>query len=107
MNNNKALIAYILGWFTGVIILIISGQDKYTKFHAWQSILFSISAGIIGWIISGISVLLSWFTFGIVLIIPFAYWALIFIIWIMLMIKAYKGEKYKLILIGNLAERLS
>jgi len=38
----KGAVAYILSWLTGIIILVIGGDSKFLKFHAWQSIIFGI-----------------------------------------------------------------
>ncbi len=38
----KAALAYLLGFFTAVPILLKAGGDRYVKFHAWQSIIWSI-----------------------------------------------------------------
>ena len=91
------LLCYLLGFVTGVIFLLIEKENRFVRFHAMQSI----------------------FTFGfffvlnvILHIIPFIGWAMIpilgivtMIVWILLMVKAYKGEYYKLPVIGDMAEQ--
>jgi len=44
-----------------------------------------------------------WFLLAIVLYLAYA---AVFALWILLMIKAYQGEKFKLPIIGQLAEKL-
>jgi len=107
-SNGSALLAYLFGWVTGLIFFLIEKEDKYVRFHAMQSILLSIAYIVI------------WFAASIVLSIPTAlipYFGLVsliilavvgiggIVIWILLMIKAYQGEKYKLPIIGDMAER--
>ena len=95
-QNFEALLCYVLGWLTGIVFLFLEKENEYVRFHAMQSLvtflaLFIISVAI-GWIpILGwlISVLIS--ILGLVL-------------WIMLMIKAYQGETYKLPYAGDFAE---
>jgi len=95
-QNFEALLCYVLGWITGIVFLFLEKENEYVRFHAMQSLvtflaLFIISVAI-GWIpILGwlISVLIS--ILGLVL-------------WIMLMIKAYQGETYKLPYAGDFAE---
>lgn len=58
----KGALAYVLGLVTGVIVLLIAGDDKFLKFHAWQSIVGSIVIGIVYVIIS---MIVSLVTFGI------------------------------------------
>ena len=50
----KGALAYVLSWVTGIIVLLIAGDNKFLKFHAMQSIVFGIILfiiGTIGWII--------------------------------------------------------
>ena len=105
-KNHKALIAYVLGWLTGIIIYF-SSKDKDLKFHGVQSILFSISSAIIGWILIAVSAVLAIFTLGISIILMPLYSLIILIIWIVLMVKAYQGEKIMLPIIGKIAERIT
>ena len=43
----KGALAYILSWLTGIIVLLIAGDNKFLKFHAMQSIVFGIIITII------------------------------------------------------------
>lgn len=43
----KGALAYVLGFITGIIVLLIAGDDKFLKFHAWQSIIGSIAIGVV------------------------------------------------------------
>jgi len=89
LNENVAgLLCYLLGWVTGLIFILIEQENKFVRFHAMQSIL-----------VGGIATLLSWIPV-LNVIVGIAY----FILWIVLMVKAYQGQKYMLPWIGNLAE---
>lgn len=102
-TNEKMMgaIAYLGWWVTGLILLFTQKENSYVRFHAMQStvlfgsitllfVLFGI-VPIIGWIIG-------------ILISP-VIWIVSFILWLVLMWKAYSGEKYKLPYFGNLAEK--
>ncbi|KKS97970.1 MAG: hypothetical protein UV73_C0004G0112 [Candidatus Gottesmanbacteria bacterium GW2011_GWA2_43_14] len=102
-NNEKMMgaLAYLLGPVTGIILLITEKNNQFVRFHAMQStmifgaiLLFNMVLGIVpvlGWIIA---LILS----------PLV--ALVsFILWLVLMWKAYNGEKYKLPYVGDLAEK--
>ena len=96
-ENLEGLLCYIFGWITGIIFLILDRDNKFVKFHALQSIFtflpLSAIIAIFGWIPiigSFIRVVLG---------------IISFILWIILMYKAYQGEKYKLPIVGNLAEK--
>ena len=46
MSNNVAgLLCYVVGWITGLIFLLIDPykNDKFVRFHAFQSIFFNVS----------------------------------------------------------------
>ena len=83
-QNLEGLLCYVLWWVTGIIFLTLEKDNKFVRFHAIQSIvvfgpvtvLFVIFhyIPVIGWI-------LNW-VLGI-----FA-----FILWIVLMVKAYSGQ---------------
>jgi len=98
-ENMASLLCYILGWITGLIFYLIEKENKTVKFHAMQSILTFLPLTILAFILSA----MSWF-------IPFMWilsWLLgilIFILWIVLIIKAYQGEKFKLPIVGDIAE---
>lgn len=102
-ENIEALLSYVLGWITGIVFLLLEKDNKFVRFHAMQSTitflgftvlsivliplgylpLIGILFGLIGWLI------------GVVAIIT----------WIVCMIKAYQGERFKLPIVGGLAER--
>ena len=75
-------------------------ENKTVKFHAMQSILTFIGLTVLV-VISNIA---AWF-------IPFGWilssliGLLTFILWIVLIIKAYQGEKFKLPIVGDIAEK--
>jgi len=95
-KQTAGALSYVLGPITGVIFLIIE-RDSFVRFHAMQSIatfliLFVVSVVIgfipfIGWVISPLIGLAG------------------LILWLLLMFKAYKGEKYKLPIAGDFAEQ--
>jgi len=97
----SAMLAYLLGVVGGVIFYAIS-KDSYVRFHAMQSIFLSIAMAVVYigfWIISFIIpflFMLSW-------LVSLAFFAL----WVMLMIKAYQGERFKLPVLGQMAEKYS
>lgn len=95
----SSLLAYLLGIVGGIVFYAIS-KDSYVRFHAVQSILLSIAMGVIygGVTILGFAVQ---FIFGISWLLYFAFLA----VWIIVMVKAYGGERYKLPVIGDMAEK--
>ena len=95
--NVAGLLCYVLGWISGLVFILIERESKFVRFHAIQSIYvfgtLTIASIVLGWIpiIGGA---LGWFIS-----------VLAFILWIILMVKAYQGTMYKLPWAGNLAEK--
>ncbi len=94
--NIAGLLCYLGGWISGIVFLVIEQKNKFVRFHALQSI---VTFGAL----TVASALLSWIPFfgdffGAVIGI------LAFIMWILLMVKAYQGELYKVPVAGHVAE---
>jgi uncharacterized membrane protein len=95
--NVAALLSYLLGFITGIIFYVLEKENKFVRFHAMQSIIvfgFIFVVGIvalvvpvIGPVIAGLANLTS------------------LVLWVILMIKAYQGEKFKLPVAGDIAEQ--
>ena len=98
----KGALAYVLGFITGIIVLLIGGDSKFLKFHAWQSIIGSIVIGIVYFIIS---VIISAITLGIgAICMPF----LGLIVWIYFLYGAYmvySGKDFKIPVIADFVEK--
>lgn len=87
------LLCYI--WIVGVVFLIIS-KDKFVRFHAFQSLILGISFAVL----SGLVVFIP-----IVNFFSWVLWPLYMVLVIVMMVKAYNGEKYKLPIVGDMAEK--
>ena len=91
--NVAALLCYLVGWITGLIFFLIEKENKFVRFHALQSLItFGFLAIIVMIPVIGIMLL------------PIA-GILGFILWILLMVKAYQGELFKLPIVGDIAEK--
>ena len=103
--NVAALLCYVLGWVTGLVFFLIEKDDEFVRFHAMQSIIF-FGAVTAVMIVFGI---LEWIPFiGILFMVLTALGGLFaFVMWIILMVKAYQGERFKLPIAGDMAEKYS
>ncbi len=95
-ENIEGLLCYVLTWVSGIIFLLLEKKSKFVRFHAIQSIVIFLPLHIIAMVFA---------------IIPFIGWmissliyTLMFILWIVLIIKAYQGEKFKVPIAGDIAE---
>jgi uncharacterized membrane protein len=100
----------VAGWVSGLVFLLLEKKDKFVRFHAIQSIVV-FGAFTVFWIIFGIlrgGIDIYFTAHGLWVFFSIIYWILwVFglILWIILMVKAYRGEKYKLPISGNIAEK--
>ncbi|HEV1994581.1 MAG TPA: DUF4870 domain-containing protein [Candidatus Acidoferrum sp.] len=105
-ENVAGLLCYAVGWVTGIIFLLID-KRPFVKFHAAQSIvvfgaltIFRIGLGIMlgtgGLIGLGLRAAIS-MLFGLVS----------FVLWILLMIKAYQHELFKVPVAAGIAEGIA
>lgn len=92
-KNTAAALSYVLGWLTGIVFLLIE-KDPFVRFHAMQSI-----------VVFGILTVLS--------LVPVVGWALSpllmivgFVLWLVLIYKAYQGEEFSLPLVGPWAKKM-
>jgi uncharacterized membrane protein len=98
-QNLAGLLCYVLGWITGIIFLVLEKDNKFIRFHAVQSIVVFGAITVVDIVLSLIPVI-GW-------IIAWLLGVLAFILWIVLMLKAYHGQMYKLPIAGNIAEQRS
>ena len=95
-ENLEGLLCYAFGWLSGVIFFIVEKKSKFVRFHALQSLIFFLSVNVIIFVLGYIPIL------GAIVAIPLSILSLVY--WIIGMIKAYKGENYKFLIVGNIAE---
>jgi uncharacterized membrane protein len=100
-ENVAGLLCYVLGWITGIVFLLLEPNNKFVRFHAIQSIIVFGGLSVAGIVISAVFFWISPLRMGINAVIGLLGFAL----WIVLMVKAYQGTKFKIIWAGDLAER--
>lgn len=104
-ENVEALLTYVLGWITGIVFLVIEKESKFVRFHALQSTLAFLGLTVLSIILTPVGILPL---IGIlVALVNWIIWVIGIITWIVCMIKAYQGQKFKLPIIGNIAEKHS
>ena len=96
-ENVGGLLCYVLGWVSGIVFLIIEPENKFVRFHAFQSIIVFGILTLIGIVFSPIPFVGGFITW----IASIAG----FILWIVLMVMAAQGKKYKLPWAGDFAEK--
>jgi uncharacterized membrane protein len=82
-----------------IIFLVMEpyNRSSFVRFHSWQSIFLGITAAVVHTVLAIIPII------GWILLVPVS---LVFLaIWILVIVKASRGERYKLPFIGNFAEQ--
>jgi len=105
-DNAAGAIAYIT-IVPAIVFLVLPpyNSSPYVRFHAWQSIFLNVAAIIIGFVLSFLTVI------GLILGAYFFYlfirliWLAWFVVWLICVMKAVNGQRYKLPVIGDLAEK--
>ncbi len=87
-ENVAGFFCYLLGFITGIVFLAVEKESRFVKFHARQSTITFLGLFVLGWIP----------------VVGTLFWILSLILWFILMVKALRGEKYMLPIVGKLAE---
>ena len=115
-ENIAAALSYVLGWITGLVFFLFEERNQFVRFHAMQSILIFLPLNIIGWIFVGpLGYSVSYSSmygvpYGVPTLSLFYYvgiliYVIVVVLWLILMFKALKGEKFKLPVVGDIAEK--
>jgi len=95
-KETAGALAYVLGPVTGIFFLVTS-KDPFVKFHAMQSTVVFVVMFVLQWAL-GITIIL------------FPLSALIgivsFVLWLVLIYKAWQGDMWKVPVLGKVAENL-
>jgi uncharacterized membrane protein len=95
-ENVAGLLCYVGWWVSGIVFLLLEPDNKFIRFHAIQSII------VFGIIFVAASIL-SWIPF--IHFLGWVIWLIGVALWIVLMVKAAQGTKFKIIWAGDIAEK--
>lgn len=108
--NVAGALSYLVGPLTGILFLVLDRDRPFVRFHAAQSIVASVA-----WVAVWIAVFVLEVILGAVPLIGWILGALVslaialggFVLWLVLMFRAYQGEEWELPVVGEFARRLS
>ncbi|NJE07395.1 DUF4870 domain-containing protein [Thermococcus sp. M39] len=95
-ENVEAALAYVLGFLTGIIFLLLEKESEFVRFHAMQSTITFLGIFILQQLLRFIPFL------GGILAMLLSLVGLV--LWILGIVKAYQGEYYKFPIVGGIAE---
>jgi uncharacterized membrane protein len=98
-ENVAGFLCYLLGFITGIVFLVVEKRSRFVKFHAMQSTIAFLGL-FVGSMIIGVFPILGHFF-------AFLIWIFSLILWLFLMVKALRGERYALPIVGKWAEEKS
>jgi len=96
-ENLAGLLCYVFGFITGVIFLLIEKDNRFVRFHALQSIFVSVAIFVLN-IALNLIPFLGFLLSSLLMIAAL-------VVWIVLMVKAYQGQRFKLPIIGDMVEK--
>jgi len=96
-ENVEGALAYLFTWLSGILLFLLEKESNFVRFHALQSTITFIGWFVVEFILMFIP-LFGWFISSLM-------WIGMIILWLYCMIKAYQGEKFKLPIVGDIAEK--
>jgi uncharacterized membrane protein len=109
-DNMACALCYVLGLLTGILFLVLApyNQNRLIRFHAFQSIFVNLGIWVAFFVLFMVTSFMHLIPFVGVLI-DFALYFIVgigsFVLWLLLMYKAYNGERWVLPIVGPLAEK--
>ncbi len=102
-DNVAGALAYVT-IIPAIIFLVLEpfNKKRFVRFHSFQSLFFAVAWTVL-WIAIRIIAHLPFLGWTVLLLVP-VIWLAGFIIWILLVVKAFQGEMFKLPVIGDMAE---
>lgn len=94
--NLAAALSYLVGFVTGLVFLFAEKENRFVRFHAMQSTLLFVGLIVIDIVLQMVPLL--GFLVVLFIVLPGS-----FVLWLVLMFKAYQGEDFKLPLVGKMA----
>ncbi len=106
-DNVAGALAYVTVIPAIVFLLIDPFKTiRFVRFHSLQSIVFSLTAFVLQFAVTIVSIALSFAGLG--MIMGLVGWLIsmgIFVLWVVLVIKAYQGQEFRLPVISDLAAK--
>ncbi|MCD8510423.1 MAG: DUF4870 domain-containing protein [Bacillus sp. (in: Bacteria)] len=96
-ENLGGLLAYAFTFISGLILFLLEKENEYIRFHALQS-LIAFGGLMVGFFIISLIPVIG-------LIFSILFTPLWVVLWIFMMYKGYKGERYKLPFAGYMTEK--
>ena len=105
-ENVAGLLCYVVGWLSGLVFFLID-KRPFVRFHAMQSIVLFGCLFVLHYVFIWGGFFGSILGFAFVALLSSLLGLVTLICWILCMVKAFQGQRFKLPIIGDLAENFS
>ena len=108
--KTASALAYLAGPFSGALMLLAESTSDVVRFHAWQSIVGLGGLGlavVASYILAFAAIFVSATAVSLMVGVATVIWIVLAIVWGICLWKALSGERWKLPLAGDFAERLA
>jgi uncharacterized membrane protein len=108
--RTASALAYLAGPFSGALILFAESSHRDVRFHAWQSIIGLGGLGlavIASYVLAFGALFVSAKAVSLMVSAAYVIWIVLAIVWAICMWKAINGQRWKLPLAGDYAERFA
>lgn len=108
-DNIAALLAYLF-WPVAIVFLLIEpyNKNKFIRFHCFQELFFGAACIALGIAFTVLNIVSGMVLGALVLVfglLEMMIWLGVLVVWVVLMVKAYQNQTWKLPFIGDLAEK--
>jgi uncharacterized membrane protein len=108
--RTASALAYLAGPFSGALILFAETVNRDVRFHAWQSIVALGGLGLAvlaSYVLAFLSLFVSAAAVSLMFGVATVIWIVLVVVWLICLWKAFSGERWKVPLAGDYAERLA
>ena len=108
--RTASALAYLAGPFSGALILLAESTNELVRFHAWQSIVGLGGLGLAilsSYVLAFVALFVSATAVSLMVSVAAVIWIVLALVWVICLFKAWSGERWKLPIVGDYAERLA
>lgn len=107
-DNAAGAIAYFT-FIPAIVFLLVPpyNSNPYVRFHAWQSLMLNLSAILVSFLMSFVLVIFLIFDAELLVVFKRLVWLGWFVLWLICVLRAMNGQRFRLPVLGTLAERQS
>lgn len=106
--NVAGALAYVLGPITGILFLVLEKENRFVRFHAMQSTILGVAWIALSFVLSilaGVVAFIPVIGWIVTMLVSFGLAVVGFLLWLMLLWRAFQGEEWEVPYAGPLARK--